>query len=152
MKIGINGFGRIGRQIFRILHERGLAGDVLLINDLMPNETMANLLRFDSNYGRFQGEVSFDENGLTVDGNQIRVSEERDPKNLPWGELGVDVVVESTGIFTRREKAAMHLEAGAKQVLISAPSPDGDFDIMLGNRKSTRLNSSHVAISYAVFC
>ncbi len=149
MKIGINGFGRIGRQIFRILHERGMTGDVLLINDLMPNETMANLLRFDSNYGRFQGEVSYDENGLTVDGHQIRVTDERDPKNLPWGDLGVDVVVESTGIFTKRDQAAMHIEAGAKQVLISAPSPDSDFNIMLGVNAEQYDPQSHKVLSNA---
>lgn len=149
MKIGINGFGRIGRQIFRILHERGMTGDVLLINDLMPNETMANLLRFDSNYGRFQGEVSYDENGLTVDSHQIRVTDERDPKNLPWGDLGVDVVVESTGIFTKRDQAAMHIEAGAKQVLISAPSPDSDFNIMLGVNAEQYDPQSHKVLSNA---
>lgn len=132
MKIGINGFGRIGRQIFRILHERGLGSDVVLINDLMPNEVMAQLLRFDSNYGRFPGEVDFDEKNLIVDGHRIEVTEVRNPAELPWGERDVDVVVESTGLFTKRDKAAAHLEAGARKVLISAPSPDSDFDIMLG--------------------
>jgi glyceraldehyde 3-phosphate dehydrogenase len=132
MNIGINGFGRIGRQIFRILHERGLGRDVVLINDLMPNEVMAQLLRFDSNYGRFPGTVEYDEENLIVDGHRIRVTELRNPAELPWKEHDVDIVVESTGLFTKREKAAAHLQAGAKKVLISAPSPDSDFDIMLG--------------------
>ena len=133
MKIGINGFGRIGRQIFRILHERGLGGDVVLINDLMPNETMAQLLKYDSNYGRFKGEVSFDDDGLTVDGNKIKVTAHRNPAEIPWGDAGVDIVVESTGLFTKRADAVKHIEGGgAKKVLISAPSADSDFDIMMG--------------------
>lgn len=132
MRIGINGFGRIGRQIYRILHERGMGESVVLINDLMPNEVMAQLLRFDSNYGRFPGKVEYDDKGLVVDGHRIDVTEERDPAKLPWGERDVDIVVESTGLFTKRDKAAAHLQAGAKKVLISAPSPDSDFDIMLG--------------------
>ena len=133
MKIGINGFGRIGRQIFRILHERGLSGDVVLINDLMPNETMAQLLKYDSNYGRFKGEVSFDDDGLTVDGNKIKVTALRNPAEIPWGDNGVDIVVESTGLFTKRADAVKHIEGGgAKKVLISAPSADSDFDIMMG--------------------
>ncbi len=133
MKIGINGFGRIGRQIFRILHERGLAENVVLINDLMPNETMAHLLKYDSNYGKFGGEVSHDETGLTVDGHPIKVTEIKDPAQIPWGENGVDIVVESTGLFTKRADAAKHISGGgAKKVLISAPSADSDFDIMMG--------------------
>ena len=132
MKIGINGFGRIGRQIFRILHQRGLAENVVLINDLTSNDTLAQLLRRDSNYGKFAGEVSADENNLIVDGRAIKITEIRNPAEIPWGENGVDLVVESTGLFTKREKAALHLEGGAKKVLISAPSPDSDFDIMMG--------------------
>ena len=133
MKIGINGFGRIGRQIFRILHERGMSDDVVLINDLMPNETMAQLLKYDSNYGKFKGEVSFDNDGLTVDGHTIKVTALRNPAEIPWGENGVDIVVESTGLFTKRVDAVKHIEGGgAKKVLISAPSSDSDFDIMMG--------------------
>ena len=130
MKIGINGFGRIGRQIFRIAHARGL--DVALVNDLTDNETLAQLLKYDSSYGKFDGEVTFNDDGLVVDGKTIKVTSIRNPEELPWGEMGVDLVVESTGIFTKRDQAAMHLKAGAKKVLISAPSPDSDFDIMLG--------------------
>ena len=133
MKIGINGFGRIGRQIFRILHERGLSSSVVLINDLMPNETMAQLLKYDSNYGKFEGEVSFDDSGLTVDGHKIKVTDIKDPTEIPWGDNGVDIVVESTGLFRKREQAIKHVNGGgAKKVLISAPSGDADFDIMMG--------------------
>ena len=130
MKIGINGFGRIGRQIFRIGHARGL--DFVLVNDLTDNATLAQLLKYDSNYGKFDGEVAFDDESLIVDGQRIRATAISNPEELPWRELGVDVVVESTGLFRKREQAAMHLAAGAKKVLISAPSPDSDFDIMMG--------------------
>ncbi len=132
MKIGINGFGRIGRQIFRILHERGFGNNVMLINDLTDNATLAHLLKYDSNYGKFSGAVSHDENNLLVDGHSIRATAIRNPEEIPWGELGVDIVVESTGFFTKRADAAKHLAGGAKKVLISAPSPDADLDIMMG--------------------
>lgn len=132
MSIGINGFGRIGRQIFRILHQRGLHDRVKVINDLTDSATLAHLLRYDSNYGKFAGTVGHDENSLTVDGHRILVTAERDPASIPWGDNGVKTVVEATGIFTQREKAALHKQAGAENVLISAPSPDSDFDIMLG--------------------
>ena len=132
MKIGINGFGRIGRQIFRVLHERGMGDSVVLINDLTSNETLAQLLKYDSNYGKFSGEVSADADNLIVDGRNIKVTEIRDPAEIPWGENGVDIVVESTGFFRKRADAAKHISAGAKKVLISAPSPDSDFDIMMG--------------------
>lgn len=132
MSIGINGFGRIGRQIFRILHERGMHEQVRVLNDLTDSATLAHLLKYDSTYGRFAGEVSHDDTGITVDGHRIQVTAERDPAGIPWGDNGVTTVVESTGFFTKRADAARHLEAGAKKVLISAPSPDSDFDIMLG--------------------
>ncbi len=132
MKIGINGFGRIGRQIFRILHERGLHTNVVLVNDLTDNASLAHLLKYDSNYGKFPGEVTSDEDNIYVDGHKIQGTAVRNPAELPWGDLGVDVVVESTGFFRTREKAGLHLTAGAKKVLISAPSPDADFDIMMG--------------------
>ncbi|MDZ7706606.1 MAG: type I glyceraldehyde-3-phosphate dehydrogenase [Trueperaceae bacterium] len=147
MKIGINGFGRIGRQIFRIAHARGL--DIVLVNDLVDNETLAQLLRYDSNYGKFQGTVSHDDDNLIVDGKKIRVTAIKDPTTLPWKELGVDVVVESTGIFTKRAQAAMHLEAGAKKVLISAPSPDSDFDIMIGVNDDQYDPEKHDVVSNA---
>lgn len=130
MRIGINGFGRIGRQIFRIAHQRGL--DVALVNDVMNDETRAHLLRYDSNYGRFQGTVEVRDGALVVDGKEVRSTAIRQPQEIPWGELDVDIVVESTGLFTKREQAAQHLDGGAKKVLISAPSADADFDMMVG--------------------
>lgn len=147
MKIGINGFGRIGRQIFRVAHARGF--EIALVNDLGDNEMLAHLLKWDSNHGKFDGEVSFDDEHIIVDGKKIKATSIRDPKELPWGELGVDIVVESTGIFRKREQAAMHLEAGAKKVLISAPSPDADFDIMLGVNADQYDASQHAIVSNA---
>jgi len=147
MNIGINGFGRIGRQIFRIAHQRGL--NVVLVNDLTDNETLANLLKYDSNYGPFAGEVGFDDENLIVDGKKVRVTEVRKPEELPWKELGVDIVVESTGIFRKRAQAAAHLTAGAKKVLISAPSPDSDFDIMLGVNEADYDPARHDVVSNA---
>jgi glyceraldehyde 3-phosphate dehydrogenase len=147
MNVGINGFGRIGRQIFRILHERGHS--VALVNDLTDNKTLAQLLKYDSNYGKFQGEVAYDDEHLIVDGKRVRATSVKNPAELPWSELGVDLVVESTGIFTKREQAAMHLQGGAKKVLISAPSPDSDFDIMLGVNEDQYDPEQHTVISNA---
>ena len=147
MKVGINGFGRIGRQIFRILHDRG--HDVVAVNDLTDNKTLAQLLKYDSNYGKFDGEVSYDDENLIVDGKKVRVTAIKDPATLPWGEMGVDIVVESTGLFTKREQAAKHLQAGAKKVLISAPSPDADLDIMMGVNESEYDPAKHDILSNA---
>ncbi len=147
MKIGINGFGRIGRQVLRIAHARGL--EIVLVNDLTTNATLANLLRFDSNYGRFPGEVSHDDDNLIVDGKKIRVTAERDPAQVPWAEHGVDIVVESTGIFTKRADAAKHLGGSVKKVLISAPSGDGDFDIMMGVNADQYDPARHDVVSNA---
>jgi glyceraldehyde 3-phosphate dehydrogenase len=147
MKIGINGFGRIGRQIFRIAHARGM--EIALVNDLTDNATLAHLLKYDSAYGRFPGEVSHDDENLIVDGRKVRATSIKDPAELPWAELGVDIVVESTGIFTKREKAALHLKAGAKKVLISAPSPDADVDIVLGVNEDAYDPEKHVIVSNA---
>ncbi len=147
MKFGINGFGRIGRQIFRIAFERG--HDVVLVNDLTDNETLAHLLKYDSNYGPFPGTVSHDDDAIYVDGKKILATAERDPAKLPWGEHGIDIVVESTGFFTKRAQAAAHLEAGAKTVLISAPSPDSDFDIMVGVNQDQYDPAKHVIVSNA---
>ncbi len=147
MNVGINGFGRIGRQIFRILHARG--HNVVLVNDLTDNETLATLLKYDSNYGKFKGEVSYDDENLIVDGKKVCATAIKDPTTLPWGELGVDIVVESTGIFTKREQAAMHLQAGAKKVLISAPSPDADLDIMVGVNEGQYDPEQHHILSNA---
>jgi glyceraldehyde 3-phosphate dehydrogenase len=147
MRIGINGFGRIGRQIFRMAHQRGL--DVALVNDITDNETLAHLLTYDSNYGTFDATVTFDDENLIVDGTKVRATAIKDPRELPWKELGVDVVVESTGIFRKRAQAALHLEAGAEKVLISAPSPDSDFDIMVGVNDDEYDPQSHAIVSAA---
>ncbi len=147
MKIGINGFGRIGRIIFRIAHERG--HEVVLVNDLTDNEALALLLKYDSNYGVFPGTVSHDADNIIVDGKKIAATEHRDPAQIPWAEHGVDIVVESTGIFRSHEQASAHLAAGAKKVLISAPSPDPDFDIMLGVNEDQYDPKKHVIVSNA---
>jgi len=147
MKIGINGFGRIGRQIFRIAHARGM--EIALVNDLTDNATLAHLLKYDSSYGRFPGDVSHDGDHIIVDGRKVRATAIKDPAEIPWGEYGVDVVVESTGIFTKREKAALHLQGGAKKVLISAPSPDADADIMIGVNEGSYDPEKHVIVSNA---
>jgi glyceraldehyde 3-phosphate dehydrogenase len=132
VKVGINGFGRIGRNVFRAAAEAGADIEFVAINDLTDNETLAHLLKYDSNYGRFDGTVSSSEGAITVDGKEIKALSESDPANLPWGELGVEVVLESTGFFTARDDAAKHLEAGAKKVIISAPAKDPDVTVALG--------------------
>lgn len=131
MKVAINGFGRIGRHAFKFLLQKpGL--EVVAINDLTDNATLAHLLKYDSVHGRFPGTVSHDENHLIINGKAIRVYAERDPKALPWGDLGVDVVLESTGFFTSDEKAGYHLTAGAKKVVISAPATGDLKTVVLG--------------------
>jgi glyceraldehyde 3-phosphate dehydrogenase len=132
VRVGINGFGRIGRNVFRAAYERGADIEWLAVNDLVDPKTIAHLLRYDSNYGPFPGSVEATDTGLKVDGNEIRVLAERDPGALPWEELAVDVVIESTGLFTDRENAAKHLEAGAKKVVISAPATNPDVTVALG--------------------
>ncbi len=132
VRVAINGFGRIGRNVFRAAHERGADIEWLAVNDLVDPGTIAHLLTYDSTLGPFSGEVSATDTGITVDGKQLRIFAERDPATLPWGELGVDVVIESTGLFTDRENAAKHLEAGAKKVLISAPATNPDSTVVLG--------------------
>jgi len=132
VRVGINGFGRIGRNVFRAAYERGADIEWLAVNDLVDAKTIAHLLRYDSNYGPFPGEVEATDTGLRVDGNEIQVLAERDPAALPWGELGADVVIESTGLFTDRENASKHLGAGAKKVVISAPATDPDVTVALG--------------------
>ncbi|MER3482556.1 MAG: type I glyceraldehyde-3-phosphate dehydrogenase [Meiothermus sp.] len=147
MKVGINGFGRIGRQVFRILQERGV--DVVAVNDLTDNSILAHLLKYDSNYGRFPGTVSYDENNLIVDGKTIRVYEEKDPAKLPWGEIGVDVVIESTGRFTKLEAATAHLQAGAKKVIISAPGKGDMLTVVMGVNENMYDPDKHHVISNA---
>jgi glyceraldehyde 3-phosphate dehydrogenase len=132
VKVGINGFGRIGRNLFRAAHEAGSELEFVAVNDITDPGTLAHLLRYDSILGRFPGEVEEREGAVAVDGAEIKVLAERDPAALPWGELGVEVVIESTGLFTKREDAAKHLEAGARKVIISAPATDPDVTVALG--------------------
>jgi glyceraldehyde 3-phosphate dehydrogenase (phosphorylating) len=132
VRVGINGFGRIGRNVFRAAYERGADIEWLAVNDLVDPKTIAHLLKYDSNYGPFPGTVEATEKGLRVDGRDIQVLAERDPAQLPWEELGAEVVIESTGLFTDRENASKHLEAGAQKVVISAPATDPDVTVALG--------------------
>ncbi|HEY3945881.1 MAG TPA: type I glyceraldehyde-3-phosphate dehydrogenase [Solirubrobacteraceae bacterium] len=132
VRVGINGFGRIGRNVFRAAYEKGADIEWVAANDIGDAQTTAHLLKYDSNYGPFPGTVEATDTGLRVDDAEIRLFAERDPANLPWGELGADVVIESTGLFTDRENASKHLEAGAKKVVISAPATDPDVTVALG--------------------
>jgi glyceraldehyde 3-phosphate dehydrogenase (phosphorylating) len=132
VRVGINGFGRIGRNVFRAAYEQGADIDWLAVNDLVDPPTLAHLLKYDSILGPFPGAVEATDTGLRVDGTDIRVLAERDPAALPWGDLGVEVVIESTGLFTDRENAAKHIAAGAKKVLISAPATNPDVTVVLG--------------------
>ncbi len=150
-KIGINGFGRIGRQVFKAIDKGGFADlfEVVAVNDLTENETLAHLLKYDSTYGIFDAEVAANGDGITVNGKFVKVLEEKDPAALPWGELGVDLVIESTGRFTNAEQASAHIEAGAKKVIISAPAKGDDATIVLGVNESIYDPASHNIISNA---
>ncbi len=132
VRVGINGFGRIGRNVFRAAYETGAEIEWLAVNDLVDPKTIAHLLKYDSTYGPFPGEVAATDTGLLVDGQEIRVLAERDPAALPWADLGADVVIESTGLFTDRENASKHLDAGAQKVVISAPATNPDVTVVLG--------------------
>src|SRR5689334_15337526 len=150
VKVGINGFGRIGRNVFRAAKAANADIEFVAVNDLVDTATMANLLKYDSILGRFPGEVTVSDGGLTIDGKELKVLSERDPAELPWGDLGVDVVIESTGFFTKRGDAAKHLAAGAKKVIISAPATEPDVTVALGvNFDSEYDASSHDIISNA---
>jgi glyceraldehyde 3-phosphate dehydrogenase len=149
LKAGINGFGRIGRNVFRAAHARGADIDWVGVNDITDTETLAHLLKYDSILGPFPGEVDFTDDGLVVDGDELKVFAERDPGSLPWGEVGAEVVVESTGFFTKRPDAAKHLEAGAKKVIITAPAGDPDVTIALGVNDGAYDPDSHHVISNA---
>jgi glyceraldehyde 3-phosphate dehydrogenase (phosphorylating) len=150
VKVGINGFGRIGRNLFRAAHAAGADLDFVAVNDITDTGTLAHLLKYDSILGRFPGEVEAGEGSISVDGRPLKVLAERDPAALPWGELGVDVVIESTGLFTGREDAAKHLSAGAKKVIISAPAKEPDVTVALGvNFDSDYDRESHDIISNA---
>jgi len=149
-KVGINGFGRIGRQVFKVMLEKYPdALDVVAVNDIGDLKTMAHLLKYDSNYGKFNGDIEVVEGGLNVNGKHVQVLAERDPANLPWGELGVDIVVESTGFFRTGELASKHLQAGAKKVIISAPAKNEDITIVLGVNEGQYDPANHNIISNA---
>ncbi|GIV60390.1 type I glyceraldehyde-3-phosphate dehydrogenase [Rhodocaloribacter litoris] len=146
IKLGINGFGRIGRLVFRaILERKSDAFDIVAVNDITDAKTLAHLFKYDSIHGAYPGEITVDGNDLIIDGERFRVLSERDPKNLPWGDLGVDVVVESTGIFRSREAAAQHLQAGARKVVISAPAKGKvDATVVLGVNDDTLTGEEEV--------
>ena len=149
VRVGINGFGRIGRNVFRAAHEQGADVEWVAVNDLTDAGTLAHLLKYDSNYGRFPGTVETSGDGLVVDGKQVKVLAERDPAALGWGDLGVDVVIESTGFFTKRDDAAKHLAAGAKKVIISAPANGEDITVALGVNFDRYDRDAHHVISNA---
>jgi glyceraldehyde 3-phosphate dehydrogenase len=132
VRVGINGFGRIGRNVFRAAQESSADIEVVAVNDITDAATLAHLLKYDSVYGPFPGEVSERDGAIDVDGREVKVLAEKDPGALPWEDLGVDVVIESTGLFTKRDDAAKHLDAGAKKVIISAPATEPDVTVALG--------------------
>src|SRR5439155_24927560 len=132
VKIGINGFGRIGRNFLRAARQKGADFDFVAVNDITDSKTLAHLLKYDSVLGRFGGEVRADGQGLVIGEDRLKVIAERDPANLPWKELGAEIVLESTGLFTDRDKAEKHLEAGAQKVIISAPAKGEDITIVMG--------------------
>ena len=149
LKVGINGFGRIGRNVFRAAKEQNADIDFVAFNDLTSPATLGHLLKYDSVMGVFDGTVESRDDALIVDGQEIKVLSERDPAQLPWGDLGVDVVIESTGFFVDREGAGKHLEGGAKKVIISAPAKEPDITIVLGVNDSEYDKDSHNIISNA---
>ncbi len=149
IRVGINGFGRIGRNFFRAQHERESDLEIVALNDLGDAKTMAHLLRYDSNLGPFPGEVELADGVLEAAGEEVKILSERDPGALPWADLGVDVVVESTGFFTDREGAQKHLDAGAKKVVISAPATDPDLTVVLGVNDDAYDAESHHIVSNA---
>ncbi|KUN39367.1 type I glyceraldehyde-3-phosphate dehydrogenase [Streptomyces longwoodensis] len=149
IRVGINGFGRIGRNYFRALLEQGADIEVVAVNDLGDTATTAHLLKYDTILGRLKQEVSHTADTITVDGHTIKVLSERNPADIPWGELGVDIVIESTGIFTKKDDAAKHIAGGAKKVLISAPAKDEDITIVMGVNQDKYDAANHHVISNA---
>jgi glyceraldehyde 3-phosphate dehydrogenase len=149
-KIAINGFGRIGRLVYRAIRERyDKEIDVVAVNDIGRIEIMSHLLQYDSNYGQFPGEVTARDGGFVAGGDEVKVFAERDPARLPWRDLGVEIVVESTGLFRKREKAGLHLTAGAKKVVITAPAKEEDLTIVLGVNEKAYNPSRHHILSNA---
>ncbi len=149
VRVGINGFGRIGRNFLRAARQQGADIEFVAANDLGSVEVMAHLLRYDSVLGRFDGEVSVVDGGISIDGSVLRILAERNPADLPWGDLGVDVVVESTGFFTDRDAAAGHLEGGAPRVIVSAPCSEADATFVVGVNDDTFDPASHLVVSNA---
>jgi glyceraldehyde 3-phosphate dehydrogenase len=149
VRVGINGFGRIGRNFYRAARRAGADVDLVAVNDLTSPEVNAHLLKYDTTHGKLDEEVKVTGDGIAVGSDSFKVLSERDPKALPWGDLGVDVVVESTGIFTDRDKAAMHIEAGAPRVIISAPAKDADATFVLGVNDETFDPAQHKVVSNA---
>ena len=149
VRVGINGFGRIGRNFFRAARKQGADVEIVAVNDLGDAKTMAHLLKYDSVLGPFDGEVEAVEAGIRVDGEELKLLNERDPAALPWKDLGVDVVLESTGLFTKREKAQAHLDAGGGKVVISAPATDPDVTIVLGVNDEAYDPEQHRIVSNA---
>ena len=149
VRVAINGFGRIGRNVLRAAKRDNADIDFVAVNDLADAGTLAHLLQYDSVHGRYDGDVKAEDGLLHVDGDTIQVLSQRDPANLPWGELGVDVVIESTGFFRQRDQASKHLEAGAKKVIISAPAGDPDFTVCLGVNEADYDAAAHNIISNA---
>ncbi|MDA8442380.1 MAG: type I glyceraldehyde-3-phosphate dehydrogenase, partial [Peptococcaceae bacterium] len=148
MKIGINGFGRIGRNVLRVA-QRYPSLEIVAVNDLTDAKTLAHLLKYDSVHGTFAGEVTAEASSLKVDEREIQVIAEKDPAKLPWRELGVDIVIESTGRFTKRQDAAQHLHAGASKVIISAPAKDEDLTVVMGVNEGMYDPDAHHVISNA---
>ncbi|MEA2957855.1 MAG: hypothetical protein QOJ58_3358, partial [Alphaproteobacteria bacterium] len=149
IRVGINGFGRIGRNVLRAIIESGRTDiEVVGINDLAPVETNAHLLRFDSVHGRFPGEVKVEGDSISCGNGKIKVSAIKDPAQLPWKDLGVDIALECTGIYTSKDKASLHLNAGAKRVLISAPADNADLTVVYGVNHD-KLTASHLVVSNA---
>ena len=150
IKVGINGFGRIGRQVLRAAKEQGVADlDFVGVNDLTDTKTLAHLFKYDSVHGIYEGEVEARDNAIVIDGDEIRITAEKDPASLPWKELGVDVVLESTGRFTNADDARKHLAAGAKKVIISAPAKGEDITIVMGVNSDKYDPTKHTIISNA---
>jgi glyceraldehyde 3-phosphate dehydrogenase len=149
IRVGINGFGRIGRNFFRAQNQLGADIEIVAVNDLGDAKTMAHLLRFDSTLGPFPGEVSLGDGTIRAGGDEMKMLSERDPAGLPWGELGVDVVLESTGFFTDRASAQKHIDAGAKKVVISAPATEPDITLVLGVNDGSYDPESHHVVSNA---
>jgi glyceraldehyde 3-phosphate dehydrogenase len=149
VRVGINGFGRIGRNVFRAARDRGQGIEIVAVNDITDAGTLAHLLKYDSVHGRYPGTVEQGGDGLIVDGKPVRVLAERDPAGLPWADMGVEVVFESTGLFTARDKAAKHLDAGAKKVIISAPATEPDLTVCIGVNDDAYDPTQHHVISNA---